>query len=49
MRPDRWWASGRRYVSLLAGSYVRATVEDAWERYYDVYRQRSLGDLVRFR
>ncbi len=34
---------------LLAGSYVRATVEDAWERYYDVYRRRSLADTARFR
>lgn len=34
---------------LLAGSYVRATVEGAWDRYYDVYRRRSLGDNVRFR
>lgn len=34
---------------LLAGSYVRATVEDAWERYYAVYRRRSLGDNVRYR
>ena len=34
---------------LLAGSYVRATEEHAWERYYDVYRRRSLGDTVRYR
>ena len=34
---------------LLAGSYARATMEDAWDRYYDVYRRRSLGDTARFR
>jgi 2-aminoethylphosphonate dioxygenase len=34
---------------LLAGNYVRSTVEDAWTRYYDVYRRRSLADNVRYR
>jgi phytanoyl-CoA dioxygenase PhyH len=34
---------------LLAGNYVHARVERPRERYYDVYRRRSLGENARFR